>query len=189
MAAHPRTTYTVAEYLAFERASETKHEYVAGELYAMAGAKEAHNLIVGNSLSWLRPQLRGSGCRIYASDMRVKVDALGIYTYPDLVVACGTPQLEDSGSDTLLNPVLLAEVLSPSTAAYDRGLKFRRYQLIPTFAEYLLIAQDRPLVELRQCQPDGEWTSVTYATLADTLTLTTISATLPLAAIYEDVAW
>ncbi len=189
MVAQPNRLLTPDEYLAFERASEEKHEYVAGEVFAMTGAKEEHNLIVTNVVSWLRPQLRGRGCRIYANDMRVKVDALNIYTYPGLVVVCRTPQFEDQTHDTLLNSVLLIEVLSQSTERHDRGLKFRRYQLIPTFAEYLLIAQDRPQIEQRLRRPDGTWETRTFADPAATLTLPTINCTLPLTAVYEDIAW
>ena len=179
---------TPEEYLAFERASAVKHEYVAGEIFAMTGAKEDHNLIVGNALSWIRPQLRGRGCRIYPSDMRVKVAALGLYTYPGLTVVCGPPQFEDQRRDTLLNPSLLIEVLSPSTERYDRGMKFRRYQLIPSFAEYLLIAQDRPRIEHFLRRVDGSWAQTTIKDPAATLTLPMIGCTLPLALVYEDVA-
>ena len=189
MVAQPNRLLTPDEYLAFERESELKHEYVAGEIFAMAGAAEEHNLIVMNSGAWLRPQLRGRGCRIYPSDMRVKVESLGIYMYPDIVVVCGTPQFEDGRRDTLLNPTLLLEVLSHSTASYDRGLKFRRYQLIPTFAEYLLIAQDRPLVEHRLRLPDGTWETRITDDPTATLTLPSIGCTLPLTAIYEDITW
>lgn len=189
MVTEPNRLLTPEEYLAFERESDVKHEYVAGEVFAMVGAKEDHNLIVSNVLSWLRPQLRGRGCRIYPSDMRVKVAPLGIYMYPDVVVICGTPQFEDDSRDTLLNPTLLIEVLSPSTAQYDRGLKFRRYQLLPSFAEYLLIAQDRATVEHRLRRPDGSWDTAITTDLDGTLTLPTIACNLPLSAIYEDVAW
>ena len=180
---------TPEEYLAFERANAVKHEYVAGEIFAMTGAKEAHNLIAMNVGAWIRPQLRGRGCRIYPSDMRVKVAALGLYTYPDLTVVCGTPQFEDQRRDTLLNPLLLIEVLSSSTERYDREMKFRRYQLIPSFAEYLLIAQDRPWIEHHLRQADGSWAQTTIEDPAAILTLPTIGCTLPLALVYEDVAW
>ena len=189
MVAQPNRLLTPEEYLAFERESEVKHEYVAGEVFAMAGAGEAHNLIVANVLAWLRPQLRGRNCRIYPSDMRVKVASLGIYMYPDIVVVCGSPQFEDGRRDTLLNPTLLIEILSPSTASHDRGLKFRRYQLIPTFAEYLLIAQDRPAIEHHTRRAAGTWETTLISDPAATLTLPTIGCTLPLSAIYEDVTW
>ena len=189
MVAQQDRLLTPEEYLAFERASEVKHEYVAGEIFAMTGATRRHNLIAMNSGTQIRPQLRGRRCEIYPSDMRVKIEALGIYTYPDLSVVCGSPRFEERREDTLLNPLLLIEVLSPSTERYDRGMKFRRYQLIPTFAEYLLIAQDRPRIEHYLRQDDGSWTQTISEDLATTLILPTINCTLPLAMVYEDVAW
>lgn len=189
MVAQSDRLLTPQEYLAFERASEVKHEYAAGEIFAMTGATRKHNLIAMNTGTALRPQLRGRGCEIYPSDMRVKIEALGIYTYPDLVIACGSPRFEGQHEDTLLNPLLVVEVLSPSTAGYDRGLKFRRYQLIPTFAEYLLIAQDQPTIEHRLRRPDGAWDLATSEDPGATLALPTIGCTLPLAAVYEDIAW
>jgi len=180
---------TPEEYLAFERASEVKHEYVAGELFAMTGATHRHNLIAMNSGTQIRPQLRGRRCEIYPSDMRVKIEVLGIYTYPDLSVVCGSPRFEEPREDTLLNPILLIEVLSPSTERYDREMKFRRYQLIPSFAEYVLIAQDRPRIEHHLRQADGSWAQTTIEDLTATLTLPTIGCTLPLALVYEDITW
>ena len=189
MVAQQDRLLTQEEYLAFERTSEVKHEYVAGEIFAMTGATRRHNLIAGNTLSGIRPQLRGRRCEIYPSDMRVKIEALGIYTYPDLSVVCGPPRFEERREDTLLNPLLLIEVLSPSTEQYDRGMRFRRHQLIPSFAEYLLIAQDRPRIEHYLRQDDSSWVQTVSEDLAATLTLPTINCTLPLAMVYEDVAW
>jgi Uma2 family endonuclease len=135
---------TPEEYLAIERDSAEKHEYVAGEVVAMAGASRRHNLIQTDTGTSLNVQLRDRPCEVYPSDMRVKVSTLGIYTYPDITVVCGEPDLEDAEQDTLLNPTVIIEVLSPATERYDRGLKFHRYQLIPSLRDYLLIAQDRP---------------------------------------------
>src|SRR5947209_1452139 len=110
-----------AEYLAIERAAEYKSEFFAGELFAMAGASPAHVLITSNVNRELGTQLRNCPCRVYSSDLRVKVSATGLYTYPDVAVVCGEQQFDDEHRDSLLNPTLVVEVLSPSTEAYDRG--------------------------------------------------------------------
>src|SRR5947208_218210 len=115
---------SVEEYLEFERAAELRHEYLAGEVFAMVGASEPHNLIVTNVVGELRQQLKSRPCKVYPTDMRVKVAPSGLYTYPDVVVVCGPAQFDDAQRDTLLNPTLLVEVLSASTEAYDRGDKF-----------------------------------------------------------------
>jgi Uma2 family endonuclease len=130
-----------AEYLALERAAEHRHEYVSGRVYAMTGASREHNVIATNTSRALGNQLSGRPCETYQSDMRVKVSETGMYTYPDVVVACGTPAFEDAYVDTLLNPTVIIEVLSPSTEAYDRGEKFAHYRRLPSLREYLLIAQ------------------------------------------------
>lgn len=139
----PLSIFTEEEYLAFERTSNVRHEYLAGQLYAMAGATREHNLITGNVAGELRAQLKGKPCETYSSDMRVRIPRSGQYTYPDIVVVCGGPQFCDGYADTLLNPVLIVEVLSPSTEAYDRGEKFRDYRSIESFSEYVLISQSK----------------------------------------------
>lgn len=134
---------TEEEYLAFERSSEIKHEYLSGHIYAMVGATREHNLITGNVAGELRARLKGKPCETYSNDMRVKIPKTGLYTYPDVVVVCGTPVFTDDRRDTLINPILMVEVLSPSTEAYDRGEKFKHYRSIESFSEYVLIAQDK----------------------------------------------
>lgn len=177
------------EYLAFERASEIKHEYFAGELFAMSGASEAHNLISGNVVTNLNIQLRNRQCLVYPSDMRVRVSATGLYTYPDISVACGKPQFADDQFDTLLNPALLVEVLSPSTERYDRGRKFQDYRLLPSLQEYLLIAQDAPRIEHYLRQPDESWRLTDTQGLESSLVLPTLGCTLALAEIYLKVTF
>lgn len=189
MAAEPKRTMTREEYLAFERASEVKHEFVDGEVYAMAGASERHNLIFGGVFGSLLNQLRGRGCRVYPSDMRVKMEALGLYAYPDLSIVCGPSQFEKDGRDTLLNPAVLIEILSPSTEIYDRTRKFRRYRTIPSFQEYVLIAQDEPTIEHYARQADGQWLYALVEGLEATLTLPTVGCALALAEVYEQVAF
>lgn len=151
----PRTT--PEDYLALERESEQKHEYLNGEIFAMVGASKAHNLIVTNLVAELRQQLKKRPCRVYSNDMRVKVGPSGLYTYPDVVVACGEDRFDDEHRDTLLNPTVLVEVLSESTKDYDRGEKFTHYRRLDSLQDYLLIAQDRCHVEHYQRQPENRW--------------------------------
>src|SRR5258708_7680372 len=136
MSALPEMTWTVERYLAFERESDLRHEYLNREIFALAGASLRHNLIAANTLASLHSQLRKRECTVYPSDMRLKVSRTGLYTYPDLSVVCGTPQLEDDHQDTLLNPTLIIEVLSPSTESYDRGKKFQHYRTVETLPNY-----------------------------------------------------
>ena len=178
---------TPAEYLAFERESETKHEYVAGEVFAMVGASRRHNLIQMDTGTSLNTQLRGRLCEVYPSDMRVKVGALGVYTYPDITVVCGKVELEDAEQDTLLNPTVIIEILSPSTECYDRGLKFHRYQLIPSLRDYLLIAQDRPLVEHFTRDDAGRWILVQQAGSGEQIHLASLGCVLDLAEMYRKI--
>jgi Uma2 family endonuclease len=157
MTAAEKRVWTPAEYLAWERAQPEKHAYYRGEIFGMAGASEAHNLIVTNVVALLWNGLRGRPCRTYPSDMRVKIPATGLYTYPDASVVCGPSDFEDGEHDTLLNPKLLVEVLSPSTEAYDRGKKLAHYRTIDSLREVLLIAQDEALVDHYVRQSDGAW--------------------------------
>jgi Uma2 family endonuclease len=142
MSAAPKIPRTVEEYLEQERHSGVRHEFLDGEVFAMACASLRHAAIVLNIGVELRRQFRGKACAVYASDIRVGTPN-GLYCYPDLVATCGQVQLRDQTSDTLLNPILLIEVLSESTKDYDRGSKFEQYRRIPSLKEYLTIAQDR----------------------------------------------
>jgi Uma2 family endonuclease len=178
---------TPEEYLAFERAAEYKNEYFDGEIFAKTGASLKHNRITLNIGSELNNQLKERKCQAFTSDMRVHVPATGLYTYPDVVVVCGEPQLEDEHFDTLLNPVLIVEVLSRSTARYDRTGKFSDYRSISSFAEYLLVSQDEYRVEHYARQPDGRWLLTEYRSREDTLALDSIGCRLSLAEIYDKV--
>ncbi len=189
MSALPEPRMTEEEYLAFERASDIKHEFFAGEIFAMSGASRAHNLICTNTVSALRPQLRGRPCEIYANDMRVKVSSTGLYTYPDIVAVCGEVRLDDSHFDTLLNPTLIIEVLSASTADYDYGRKFKHYRELPSLREYVLISQETPRVDCFVRLDDGVWQLTDLRGLDATLTLTSVHAALSLADVYEQVTF
>lgn len=180
---------TETEYLDYERASETKHEYYDGEIFAMSGASRGHNLISGNLMVAFKTQLRGKGCEVYPADMRVKIPETGLFTYPDLSVMCGEAQFADDTFDTLLNPVVIVEILSPSTESYDRGKKFQHYREIPSLREYVLVAQDSPRIEYYHRRDDGGWEFTDAAGLDATLTLASVGVTLALAEVYEQVTF
>lgn len=177
------------EYLAQERQAELRSEYFRGEVFAMSGASYEHTLIKDNLAGELRNQSRGGPCRVLTSDLRVKVSASGLYTYPDIVVVCGEPQFEDKMFDTLLNPRVLVEVLSDSTEKYDRGAKFAHYRRLASLQEYVLVAQDRPLVERYVRQTTDSWVLTALADLAQTFALASITAQVPLAQIYDGVTF
>jgi Uma2 family endonuclease len=180
---------TEAEYLIFERASETKHEWMNGQVVAMTGASRAHNLISVNVLTALKSALRGRGCEIYPADMRVKVGATGLYTYPDISVVCGEAAFNDDRLDTLLNPTVVFEILSPTTERYDRGRKFQHYRELESLQMYVLIAQDMPRIECYARTGSDQWVLSDYKGLDTDAQLEPIGATLQLAEVYEQVDW
>lgn len=186
MASDPKPRISPEDYLALERRSETRSEYLDGEIFAMTGASERHILLAGNLYTAFRTQLRHRGCRSYFSDMRVKVSATGLYTYPDVVVVCEKPQFEDAEVDTLLNPKVIVEILSKSTEDYDRGTKFVHYRTLPSLAEYLLVAQDRVHVEHYRHQSEG-WLLTETDRREDVIDLPSVGARLALADIYDEV--
>jgi Uma2 family endonuclease len=183
----PNRRLSPEEYLALERQSEVKHEFLNGEIFARPGANLQHNTIVSNVAGILYSQLHGRPCEAFISDMRLRVDATGLYTYPDIVVVCGEPRLTDAELDTLLNPTLIVEVLSPSTEAYDRGKKFAHYRTIESLAEVVLISQEQVEVERFSRQPEGGWLLLEANRLEDRLPLPSIGCELPLSAVYERV--
>ena len=187
MSSQVKVYYTPDEYLALERKAEYKSEYFNGEIFAMTGASRKHNLVAGNVFAALHPQLRKRPCEIYPSDMRVKVSPTGLYTYPDVVIVCGEPMFDDEQKDTLLNPTLLVEVLSKSTASYDRGEKFEHYRKIKSLAEYLVIAQDKYHVEQYTRQSDNRWLLSETDDPQKTIRLSSIECDLALADIYDKV--
>jgi Uma2 family endonuclease len=187
MSTAPQRRLTEAEYLAIEREAETKSEFYDGEMFAMAGARRNHNLIAGNIFGELRDQLRNGPCEAYLADMRVKVAKTGLYTYPDVVVSCGEPRFLDDEDDTLLNPTLIVEVLSESTARYVRNLKSRLYRTLPSLRQYLIVEQEEALVEVYSRSPNGEWSLKDAAKLTKSVALKSINCKLSLADIYEKV--
>jgi Uma2 family endonuclease len=190
MAVHSKPYLTPAEYLALERAAETKSEYLDGEMIAMTGASRRHVLAVTNLVRDLSLQLKNRPCEVYTNDMRVLVSATGLHTYPDVVVVCGEPEFADEYLDTLVNPTVLIEVLSPSTEGYDRGRKFELYRGLDSLREYLLVSQDKPRVEQYIRQQDGtSWLFSEQIGLAATVTLASIHCQLTLAEIYDKVGF
>jgi len=183
MASQALATFTEEEYLAREREAEFKSEYFAGEIFAMAGASERHNLIVVNLVRELGLQLKGKPCKLFAGDMRVKVSETGLYTYPDLAAVCGEARYGDEHRDVLLNPMLIVEVLSDSTESYDRGQKFEHYRCLDSLEEYVLVAQNRCHVD-RYLRQDDRWLLDDRSDPAEILELTSIGARLPLSEIY-----
>jgi len=188
MSSQTKTTcLTPEEYLAIERRAETRSEYFNGEMFLMTGASRKHNIVAGNIFRKLGNQLEGKPCEGYISDMRVRIPATGLYTYPDVVIVCGEPKFEDAELDTLLNPTLIVEVLSKSTASYDRGDKFKHYRSIPSLAEYLLVAQDEYKFEHYVKQADDRWILTDIRGLEAQVELTSISCVLPLREAYDKV--
>jgi len=197
--------FTVEEYLAFERASAERHEYLDGVIYAMAGSaspqamageSEEHGTICVNLVTSLAMGVRGSPCRVFTKDLKVRCGPYrrhtreGLYAYPDLVVVCGPSQYHDQVRDVLLNPTVLVEVLSPSTATFDRGVKWQRYRRwLPTLMDYVLVAQDRSRVEHYQRPAAGQWELVTLEGLDANLHLPSIACTVPLSDIYERIVF
>ena len=189
MCALPRHNLTPEEYLALERQAPTKSEYLRGEVFAMAGASFAHNMIASNMFASLVPQLKRRSCTAHSSDLRVSVRATNFYAYPDIVVVCGQPQFEDRHRDTLLNPTVIFEILSRSTEGYDRGEKFENYRTLASLSDYVLVSQHRPLVEHFARQPNESWLLKSYGGLEAVLLLPSIGCELPLADIYDQVEW
>jgi Uma2 family endonuclease len=189
MSAMPKAKLTSAEYLAIERQAASKSEYFNGEMLAMAGASEEHCLSKDNLARETGLQLKGGPCRVVTSDMRVKVNPTGLYTYPDIVIYCDRPQFEDNAFDILLNPRVIVEVLSDSTEKYDRGAKFLQYRQIESLLEYVLVSQDKPLVERFVRQPDNAWLLTVFAGTDQVFEFASLPAKVPLAEIYRDVTF
>jgi len=180
--------YTLEEYLELDKNSEEKYEYLDGEIFAMAGGSRNHARLGFDIGSLFSQKLKGRNCEAFNSDMRVKVPAALPYRYPDVSVVCGEPVFENlNGQEMLVNPVLIVEVLSPSTAAYDLNEKFTAYQSIESFGEYLLVSQDRPHVIQHIRQSPGRWLRIDISGLDAEVTLESVNVTLLLSEVYERV--
>lgn len=182
--------FTPEEYLTFERASETKHEYVDGFIYAMTGGSPPHNRICFNVIAAIGPVLRGTECFGFTSDQKIRTDLLDLFSYPDITIVCGEPVFHDQHKDVVLNPKVIIEVLSPSTESHDRVEKFARYRTIKTLTGYLLIAQDRASVEhFTKQKGKNEWLYSAAIGLQAEIKLGSLSCTLKLADVYDRITF
>src|SRR5438477_9049154 len=190
MVANPERRYTLEEYFDLDKTSEERFEFWNGEIFCMSGGSQAHDRIIVNFIVNLSAKLDAAKCRVFSSDMRIKVPTAPPYRYADLSALCGEAQFEEIGGvDALVNPQLIVEVLSPSTEAYDRGDKFTHYKSIPTLREYLLVAQHRPHVTHLYKQADGRWIYAEANDLEAALRLDSLNCELPLAEIYQGVSF
>jgi len=182
-----RQRFSFDEYLLLEEIAEVKHEFLEGEVWAMAGGSPEHAAIIGNVTTLLNVQLRGQRCRVHSTELRVRIKATGLGTYPDVTVICGRLERDpdDRTGHTAINPRVVVEVLSPSTEEYDRGEKLSHYQLIPSLEEVVLVAHDRPEVEVVRREADGTW-SRHIAGIGDTARVTSIGCDLSVAEVYRD---
>ena len=180
----PATSVSYAEYLAIERASETKHEYVNGQVYAMAGGTPEHARLALSFGAELRAALRARPCVVFSSDARIRIRATGRSTYPDLSVVCGRRESAPDDADAITNPVVLVEVLSDSTELSDRGDKWRHYQQLPSLMEYVLVSQHEPRIEL--FRRDGSHWQYETVGPGGTLVLASLDARLSVDDIYRD---
>lgn len=193
MSAQPQYRYTPEEYLALERSATEKHEFLNGELLTMAGASFEHTIISSNIVAALKAMLRRRGCSIHSSDLRTQTSS-GLYTYPDIVIVCGKPEFHDDVFDTVINPVIIVEILSDSTAVYDRTKKFDHYRTIPSLREYVLVEQNTPRIELyRRIQDEYIplerilWAFRAMTHLGETLMLESVDCSVSLGEIYEGI--
>jgi Uma2 family endonuclease len=189
MFAREQYFYTHAEYFALEEQAEFKSEYRHGRIIAIAGASLNHNRIARNVHTKLNNALAGRSCETFFGHVRLWIERRDFYTYPDVMVVCGHPQLVAGRSDTLINPIVLIEVLSESTAAYDPSEKFQAYWTLPSLAEYVLIDQYRLRVEYFQRISDKEWRLLVLTKPEEVLLLESIEASIPVSQIYHNVIW
>ncbi len=182
-----KTFITAEEYFEIEEAAEYKSEYYHGEMFAMSGASNNHNIVAGNTFFNLYGSLRNTDCLVYIGDMKVQLDEARHYAYPDVSVVCGNVEFAPGRNDTIVNPVVIIEVLSESTQDYDRGLKFKAYQNIPSLKEYILIDQYSCSVEYFFKDESGKWNSEKLDKPEDTLKLRSADAEISLKAIYHRV--
>lgn len=187
MSSQRKPKYTASEYLQLERNASERHEFAFGEIFAMGGASARHVEIVSNLVRELGNRLRDRACKVYATDLRLCVNAEGRYTYPDVLIVCGKPRFLDEQFDTLLNPDVIIEVMSNSTRNYDRGDKFQQYREIPSFREYLLVDQSCVYIEKHTKGDDGDWKLTEIKSLEAEIHLDSINIVLPVAEIYLKV--
>jgi Uma2 family endonuclease len=189
MSALPKRFFTPGEYLELELKAEYKSQYIAGEIFAMAGAEPWHVKVTNNLIIALGTRFRGRDCEVFSSGMRVRVPAGDLYTYPDVSALCGKPEFETADHpQSLLNPQVIFEVLSPSTEAFDRGDKFARYRRLDSITDYILVFAERMRVEHHKLQRSGAWTYAEYEHPSNFLRLTSIDCEVALEEVYDQVA-
>jgi Uma2 family endonuclease len=189
MSAHPQPRLSPEQYLEIERAAEFKSEYYNGRIYAMPGGSYKHARVIANLTAAFFPGLKNGPCTVSSSDLRLRVAPNGLYTYPDITVVCSAPQFVDGQRDTLVNPILIAEVLSPSTEAYDRGWKFSQYRKIESLQEYALVSQTEPRIEVFRRQPSGDWLLSESVGLEAVCRLVSLSCTIALVDVYDRIGF
>lgn len=193
MAAQIKALLSPADYYRREQVAETKSEFFAGEVFAMAGGSVNHSRIKTNLARSIGNALlaKGGECEPFDSDLRVKIPQTGLRTYPDLTVICGPVEIdpEDQGGETATNPTLIVEVLSDTTERYDRGTKFDHYQTVPTLQQYVLVSQNQPRVETFLRQSDGTWQYASFSGLEASAPLVSLQVTLPLAQVFTGVTF
>ncbi len=183
----PKSYIEAEEYLEIERNAEYRSEYFNGEMFALAGTTREHNMILVNLISALSRELGDKPCQIFASDLRLKVNPTGLYTYPDLVVVCGEQKFEDEKFDTLLNPTLIIEILSELTEAYDRGRKFESYRQLESLKEYILVSSKYMKIEKFLKQMDGKWLLTEEGNMEKSIELSSINCAVRLSDIYRNI--
>lgn len=183
--AYSHKMYTIAEYLEMEEASEERHEYYQGEIFAMSGPKVPHGIISGNTFGVLFNKLKGKQCRPFNGEQRIHIEKNTLFTYPDIFVVCGEIETRNNDDWNILNPTVIIEVLSPSTRDYDHGQKFKLYRDISSLKEYILIDSDSINVEVFFLNNHGNWELKEYKTIDDSFTLKSIQTKLELNDIYE----
>jgi len=187
LSSHSKTFLSVEDYLRIEETALRKSEYLNGEMTEMPGVSREHNLIVTNFVASLHPQLLDRPYEVYFSELRLKVAATGLYTYPDVMVSDAEPAFEHRGGDTFLNPILLVEVLSKSTESYDRGRKFSHYQKLPSLREYALVSQHEFRVEQYVRQADGKWLYTETTDPKGHVVFDSIACRIPMEGLYHRV--
>lgn len=175
------------EYLLIERSAAVKSEWICGTIYNMAGASEVHITINFNLARLAGNQLRGSECRGFTNEMKVRTSPDGMFAYPDLTIVCGERRYHDAVKDVLLNPIVLFEILSPSTQSFDQGEKFQMYKELESLVEYVLVSQSEPRIERYIRQENGLWLPSLATGLSASMALSSVPVTLPLAEVYENV--
>jgi Uma2 family endonuclease len=187
MSANLNPRLTPEQYLAIEREALVKSEYFNGQMFTPAGASKNHVLVNGNFFAEIRQQLKNKPCEVYSNDMRTYIPRTGLFTYPDIVVVCGEPQFIDKNLDTLLNPILIIEILSQTTEKYERNEKFEHYRSIPSLDEYVLVFQEKPRVESHLRQADESWLTRFFAGMNAEVLLTSIDCKISMIEIYDKV--